>query len=48
MQYLSHSYFETDTDKILRTVKEQVRIASENLIDLSAIFLRIPELMFPE
>ncbi len=48
MQYLSHSYFETDTDRILSTVKEQVRIASENLIDLSAIFLHIPELMFPE
>ena len=47
-QFLSHSYFERDTGKILETVTRQVEIASENLIDLSAIFLRIPELMFPE
>ncbi len=47
-EFLSHAYFETDRDAILKRVTEQVNIASENLIDLSAIFLRIPELMFPE
>ncbi len=47
-EYLSFSYFEKDPEALMEKVTGLVRTASENLIDLSAIFLRIPELMFPE
>ncbi len=46
-QFLGQSYFTNDKEATLKTIREQVAIASQNLIDISAIFLRIPELMFP-